>query len=94
MSPVAYLDHLGVLDELTLLVHTVHLNESDWSTVAERGCSVCFCPRSNAQFAGRPARNRNCGRAGDSMALGTDSLASNRDLNVFHEAAYVLDHYP
>jgi cytosine/adenosine deaminase-related metal-dependent hydrolase len=94
MSPVAYLDHLGVLDELTLLVHTVHLNESDWSTVAERGCSVCFCPRSNAQLqVGRPGIETAV-ELGIPMALGTDSLASNRDLNVFHEAAYVLDHYP
>jgi aminodeoxyfutalosine deaminase len=94
MSPVAYLDHLGVLDELTLLVHTVHLNESDWITVAQRGCCVCFCPRSNAQLrVGRP-NIETAVELGIPMALGTDSLASNRDLNIFHEAAYVLDRYP
>jgi aminodeoxyfutalosine deaminase len=94
MSPVAYLDHLGVLDELTLLVHAVHLDESDWSTVAQRGCSVCFSPRSNAHLqVGRPSIETAV-ELGIPMALGTDSLASNRDLNLFHEAAYVLDHFP
>lgn len=94
MSPVAYLDRLGVLDELTLLVHAVHLDRSDWSTVAQRGCSVCFCPRSNAQLqVGRPNMEA-AHEAGIPTALGTDSLASNRDLSIFHEAAYVLDHYP
>ncbi len=94
VSPVAYLDRLGVLDELTLLVHAVHLNESDWSTVAQWGCTVCFCPRSNAQLqVGRPNIEAAV-ELGIPMALGTDSLTSNRDLNIFHEAAYVLDRYP
>jgi cytosine/adenosine deaminase-related metal-dependent hydrolase len=94
VSPVAYLDRLGVLDDRTLLVHVVHLTESDWQVVAQRRCSVCFCPRSNASLqVGRPAIETAV-RLGVPAALGTDSLASNRDLNLFAEAALVLDHHP
>ncbi len=93
-SPVGYLDSLGVLDERTLLVHAVHLDRSDWEIVAQRNCGVCFCLRSN--------RNLNVGRAdiamamklGVTAALGTDSLASNKDLSLFAEAAFALNAYP
>lgn len=94
LTPVAYLDSLGVLDARTLLVHAVHLTDPDWETVAAKRCSVCFCPRSNHHL--------NVGRAdigkalqlGVTAALGTDSLASNTDLNMFSEAVFVLNHYP
>jgi cytosine/adenosine deaminase-related metal-dependent hydrolase len=94
MSPTAYLDRLGVLDRQTLLVHAVHLDDDDWEIAHRRGVSVCFCPRSN--------HNLSAGRAGISKALemgivtalGTDSLASNTDLDLFQEAAFTLDRYP
>jgi cytosine/adenosine deaminase-related metal-dependent hydrolase len=93
-TPVRYLDQLQVLDSQTLLVHAVHLIAEDWEIVQKHGCTVCFCPRSN--------QNLNVGRAdiakalryGLVTALGTDSLASNLDLNLFNEAAYVLENYP
>ncbi|MEM5788167.1 MAG: amidohydrolase family protein [Syntrophobacteraceae bacterium] len=94
MSPVEYLDSLGSLDSLTLLVHAVHLSDSDWSIVAGRKCSVCFCPRSNRNLgAGSPDIPRALS-SGIRSCLGTDSLASNSDLNLFSEAGFVLDNYP
>lgn len=93
MTPVEYLDHLGVLDEDTLLVHAVHMSDSDWQIVSRKGCRVCFCPRSNANLSvGRPAIGK-CLRLGIDACLGTDSLASNTDLGLFSEAHYVLEHY-
>ncbi len=94
MSPVAYLDDLGVLDSRTLLVHAVHLEPSDWDRVAQRGCSVCFCPRSNHNLnVGRPAVGEALAR-GINAALGTDSLASNTDLDLFREAFWLLERDP
>ena len=93
-SPVGLLDSLGVLDSRTLLVHAVHLSAADWDLVARRDCKVCFCPRSNAAInVGRPDLAAALER-GIATALGTDSLASNQDLNLFREAARVLDAYP
>jgi aminodeoxyfutalosine deaminase len=93
-SPVAYLDTLGVLDAKTLLVHAVHLSRSDWETLASRGCAVCFCPRSNHYLGAGKADVSRAIRMGIPAALGTDSLASNRDLNLFAEAGFLLDHWP
>jgi len=93
-TPVRYLEDLQVLDAGTLLVHAVHLTDDDWEVVARNHCPVCFCPRSNHYLTvGRP----NIGKAlhfGVPVALGTDSLASNTDLNLFAEMAFVLDQYP
>ena len=94
VSPVRYLDGLGVLDASTLLVHAVHLSGADWDIVSARGCRVCFCPRSNRNLnAGSPQ----IGRAlalGVAAALGTDSLASNTGVDLFAEAAFVLENHP
>jgi aminodeoxyfutalosine deaminase len=93
-SPVRYLAELQVLDSKTLLVHAVHLTDADWELVVRNHCPVCFCPRSNQNLkVGQPDIGKAV-RSGLVVALGTDSLASNTDLNLFAEAAYVLDHYP
>lgn len=93
-SPAAYLDSLGALDKRTLFVHAVHMTESDWETVARRGCAVCFCPRSNHYLGTGKADIESAIASGIPVALGTDSLASNVDLNLFAEAAFCLDQYP
>ena len=93
-SPVRYLEGLQVLDSQTLLVHAVHLTDDDWEVVVRNRCPVCFCPRSNSNLkVGQPDIGKAL-RYGLTVALGTDSLASNSDLHLFAEAAHVLDRYP
>jgi cytosine/adenosine deaminase-related metal-dependent hydrolase len=90
---VRYLEQLQVLDSNTLLVHAVHLTDADWEIVVRNHCSVCFCPRSNRNLnVGQPDMARAL-RSGLVTALGTDSLASNTDLSLFAEAAYILESY-
>lgn len=91
LSPVKTLDALGVLDPRTLLVHMVHVDAEDWDVTARRGASVCFCPRSNRWIEGTLPKIEEAVRRRISCALGTDSRASNEDLNLFREAAAVLD---
>jgi cytosine/adenosine deaminase-related metal-dependent hydrolase len=93
-TPVEYLEDLGVLDSNTLLVHAVHLSDSDWALVAQRNCTPVFCPRSNRNLGvGRPRMERALS-LGLNCCLATDSLASNDDLDLFAEAGHVLDNYP
>ncbi|GKT07901.1 amidohydrolase family protein [Desulforhabdus sp. TSK] len=93
-TPVQYLHQLGALDAGTLLVHLVHMTAPDWEILAQEHCSVCFCPRSNHYLNAGQADISTALRMGLVAALGTDSLASNTDLNLFAEAAFVLDAYP
>jgi cytosine/adenosine deaminase-related metal-dependent hydrolase len=86
-GPIEYLDRLGVLNDRTLLVHAVQLDASELSRAADRGATIVTCPRSNAWIGvGDPPIDRfYASRA--RVAVGTDSLASVADLNLFAELA-------
>ncbi|MGO9371930.1 MAG: amidohydrolase family protein, partial [Syntrophobacteraceae bacterium] len=85
-TPIEYLDGLGTLDFRTLLVHAVHMTESDWALAAQKNCTVVFCPRSNRNLGSGSPRIEKALSLGINCALGTDSLAGNTDLNLFAEA--------
>ncbi len=94
MTPVGYLESLGVLDTGTLLVHAVHMADSDWDIVAKRGATVCFCPRSNRNIGVGRAHIPSAVERGIPTCLGTDSHASNFDLNLFAEGLQVMEDFP
>jgi aminodeoxyfutalosine deaminase len=84
-GPVEYLDALGVIDEGTLVVHGVQLSDDSLSRVRQRGATLVTCPRSNQWVGvGVPPVERFY-RSGVAVAVGTDSLASVEDLNLFGE---------
>jgi cytosine/adenosine deaminase-related metal-dependent hydrolase len=84
-GPVEYLDSLGVLDDRTLVVHAVQLDDTSLGRLARIGCTVVTCPRSNQWVGvGVPPLARFYD-AGVAVAVGTDSLASVEDLNLFSE---------
>jgi cytosine/adenosine deaminase-related metal-dependent hydrolase len=91
-SVVAALEALGVLDAGTLLVHGVHLGEADVALLARRRSVVCLCPRSNAALGVGRAPWALLRRSGLPVVLGTDSLASAPDLDVWREAAFLKEH--
>ncbi len=85
VGPVEYLDALGMLDARTLVVHGVRLGMSGLQRLAAIGCTLVTCPRSNQWVgAGAPPIERFY-TSGVKVAVGTDSLASVDDLNIFEE---------
>ncbi|PWT82087.1 MAG: hypothetical protein C5B57_09285 [Blastocatellia bacterium] len=87
VSPVEYLEQCGFLWERVLAVHGVHMTTSDLGRVAACGATLVACPRSNQYTgAGKPPIEAFY-RSGARVAVGTDSLASAPDLNVFAELA-------
>ena len=84
-GPVGYLDRLGWLRSDTLLVHGVHLTDPELERMARAGVTLVTCPRSNRWTgAGSPPVDRFYA-SGVRVAVGTDSLASVADLNLFTE---------
>jgi cytosine/adenosine deaminase-related metal-dependent hydrolase len=93
-SPVSYLARLGVLDD-ALAVHCVHLAPGDAATLAEKARGVVLCPRSNAFLHNGFPPVDSLERAGATLALGTDSAASNEgSLDLFAEARALRDVEP
>jgi aminodeoxyfutalosine deaminase len=88
-GPVAYLERFGLVHRRLLAVHGVQLTDGELARLAEAGATVVTCPRSNRWTgAGDPPIARFYA-SGVRVALGTDSLASANDLNLFSELAAV-----
>jgi len=85
MSPVEYVDSLGLLTPSTLAVHCVHLSESDMDILARRGCSVAHNPQSNMKLGTGAAPVAKMLAKGINVCLGTDGPASNNDLDMIEE---------
>ncbi len=90
MTPVAYLDSLGVLDGATC-VHAVQVTADDIGLLARKARAVVLCPRSNAYLNNGVPPVAALRRAGVTLAIGTDSSASNHDLDLFAEARMVRE---
>ena len=87
VSPVQFLDDSGFLGSRVLAVHGVQMTPADLSRLASHGATLVTCPRSNWHTgAGAPPIEDFYG-SGAHVAVGTDSLASAPDLNVFAELA-------
>lgn len=93
MRPVQYADALGLLDEQTLAVHCVHLDDADVSVLSRSGATVCLCPRSNEFIGVGRAPWERLRKAGVPLCLGTDSIASNHDLNLWNEAVFLKEQW-
>jgi cytosine/adenosine deaminase-related metal-dependent hydrolase len=87
VSPVQFLHESGFLDRRVLAVHGVQMSDADLARLVTLETTLVACPRSNRHTgAGTPPIARFY-EAGVRVAVGTDSLASTPDLNVFAELA-------
>jgi cytosine/adenosine deaminase-related metal-dependent hydrolase len=93
-TPTAYLDSLGILAAGTLAVHCVHVTPADVEVIRKRGVTVVLCPRSNDRLDHGAPPVHLLKKAGVSLALGTDSLASNDSLSMLDEARFLLERFP
>lgn len=84
-TPVKYLDKMGIIDQNTLLVHAVWLNDDDIEIIAKRKASVSHNPESNMKLASGIAPVPALLKDGVTVGLGTDGCASNNNLDLFSE---------
>ncbi len=87
VSPVQYLDDIGFLNPSLLAVHGVQMTRADLQLLESRGTTLVACPRSNRRTGAGTPPIADFYASGVRVAVGTDSLASTTDLNVFAELA-------
>jgi len=83
--PLARLQELGLISPSLMAVHMTQLEEQEISAFAETGASVVHCPESNLKLASGFCPVAELMAADINVALGTDSAASNNDLDMFSE---------
>ena len=93
-ATIEYFDHLGLLDEKTLLVHCVHVTEKELQLIKERGSHICLCPGSNQFLGVGSAPVEQMLSVGLLPALGTDSPASNHAIGMWREMQILKESHP
>ena len=88
VKPVFYLESLDVLSAKPYMIHCVNICDEEIKLIADHGCPVIHCPRSNYILLSGRMKLEKFISADINVYLGTDSLASSPDLNIKNEAEF------
>lgn len=83
--PVAHLLELGVFDRPTLVAHAVHVNDEEIDVLKQKDVKISHNPGSNLKLGSGVAPIPAMIKKGLRPSLGTDSSASNNNLDMFEE---------
>jgi 5-methylthioadenosine/S-adenosylhomocysteine deaminase len=84
-TPVRHLEKLGFFDRPSLVAHAVHVNDEDIQILAEKDVKVSHNVISNLKLGSGIAPVGKMLAKGVTVSLGTDSAASNNNLDLFEE---------
>lgn len=84
-TPVRHLEKLGFFDLPSLVAHAVHVNDEDIQILAEKDVKVSHNIISNLKLGSGIAPVSKMLEKGVTVSLGTDSVASNNNLDLFEE---------
>ncbi len=83
--PLARLEELGLVTPRLVSAHMTQLTDEDIQIYSEAGAHVVHCPESNLKLASGFCPLQKLHDANINIALGTDGVASNNDLDMFGE---------
>ena len=84
-TPARYFCDLGVFDNPTTAAHCVWVEDDDLDILADKGVTIAANPISNLKLASGICPIPKAMAKGVNIGLGTDSVASNNNLNLFEE---------
>ncbi|WP_234952611.1 amidohydrolase family protein [Rhodopirellula baltica] len=94
-NPVSHLIQLLAKSPRALIVHGNDLSETEIEQVKSHpNCSIVYCPRTHHFFQHSNHPVVELLAAGINVAIGTDSRASNPDLDLWGEIQHLLKHRP
>ncbi len=85
MRPLQRLHRLGLVNERLIAVHATQLEPAEIRQLADSGAGVVHCPESNLKLASGLCPVQALLNAAVPVALGTDSAASNNNLDLLAE---------
>ncbi len=86
LTPIALMDKLGMFEVGTLAAHCVHVTPEDIKIMAKKYVRVVHNPQSNLKLASGIAPIPAMLENGITVALGTDGVSSNNNLDMLEEA--------
>ncbi len=89
MTPLKYLDSLGVVDKHMSIIHGVWLSEDEIRTMGRKGAHLIYCPSSNMFLADGITDIPAYIRHSVPIALGSDGACGNSRISVFEEMRMV-----
>jgi 5-methylthioadenosine/S-adenosylhomocysteine deaminase len=84
-TPVELMEEIGLLDHRVLAAHCVHLSEKEIEILAEKKTAIAHNPGSNLKLGSGTAPVAKLLEKGVPVSLGTDSAASNNNLDMLEE---------
>jgi 5-methylthioadenosine/S-adenosylhomocysteine deaminase len=84
-TPSEYFEKNGAFRVPTTAAHCVYLEDSDVEILRKHGVTVATCPTSNLKLASGVCDVQRLLDNGINVAIGTDSVASNNNLDMFGE---------
>jgi 5-methylthioadenosine/S-adenosylhomocysteine deaminase len=85
LRPAFHLNELGLLGGTLIAAHAVHLNDEELELLAQREVKIAHCPESNMKLGSGISRVATMIGKGMTVGLGTDSCASNNNLDLLSE---------
>jgi 5-methylthioadenosine/S-adenosylhomocysteine deaminase len=83
--PVEHLRDIGVFERPTLVAHAVHLEEEEMEILQQYNVKISHNPASNLKLGSGIAAVPRLLEKGFHLSIGTDSVASNNNLDMFQE---------
>ena len=84
-TPVEYLDSLGLINSRFVAVHFVHAEKNDINIMKQREGRIILNIQSNKKLGSGIPHVKEYMNAGLTIGIGTDSVVSNNDLDMFGE---------
>jgi 5-methylthioadenosine/S-adenosylhomocysteine deaminase len=88
MTPVAYLNRLGMLNEKSILAHCVWVTDDDIRIIGEKKVNVVHCPLSNLKLGSGIAPIAKMLDSKINVCLGTDGAASSNRLDIWEAGKF------
>ena len=85
VTPIKYVEDIGVFDVPTIAAHCVNATEDDMDIFVKHGVSVALNPKSNMKLGNGFAPAEKMLEKGVNLCLGTDGPGSNNTQNMFAE---------
>ncbi|MCF7913270.1 MAG: amidohydrolase [Candidatus Cloacimonetes bacterium] len=88
LTPIEYLDKIGILGEDVIAAHMIWLSEHDFELVKKHNLTVVHCPVSNMKLSSGIFKYQEYQKRDIPVCVATDGCSSNNNLDLFEEMKF------